>query len=95
MLLVSVRPYALTKSTSGKRCSARSRIDVCMRDPPYDEVRAGVGTRSAGSASMASTIWPSIVGTSMACVTPSSRAVVQPVLGGEAHAGTGTMRRPT
>ena len=54
-----------------------------------------LGTRSDSSASIASTILPSMVGTSMAWVTCSSRAVINQSSAEKRTPGTGTMRRPT
>ncbi len=56
-----------------------------MREPPYDRARS-VGTRRLASASMASTILPSMVGTSMAWVMPLVACGEQPVFGREADA---------
>ena len=62
-----------------------------MRAPPYTRCR-NVGTRASGSDSITDTMRASIVGTTNACVTRSSRAV-------RSHAsaeklGSGTTRRP-
>ena len=70
MLLVSVSPYALTKSDLGEEAQRPLEDRGCIRAPPYDEARR-VGTRRGLVGLHRSTILPSMVGTSMAWVTPS------------------------
>ena len=89
--LVSVRPYALTKLHCGNRSSAFSITGKGILPPPYDNAR-NVGMLVMPVASMWSTMRANIVGTTIACVTPSWSA--SSTQDAASNAGSCTMRRP-
>src|SRR3954470_21487826 len=72
--LVSVSPYAFTKSVPGNSVRARSMMRAGIGAPPYASDRKG-GTAASGTpiSSRYSTTRASIVGTTSACVIRSSR----------------------
>ncbi len=82
MLLVSVRPYALTKSVVGSSASARSMMRAGIGAPPYARERSD-GTAASGTpiSSRYSTTRASMVGTTSAWVMPSVRTVSSQVWG--------------